>query len=224
MAAKGASPGGTPKEFAGAPEATELVFALCHELGNLMGAVRLYAHLIDDEMGAKELARTSIDLDDLSARSAALLSLVRPLLSGRPRSLETLPVARLIQTVQGLMAGHGGRGTRLDFEAPEDSSMVHADATTLQRLIENFLYAALDSTSGAGLVSVRAVVMGDEVAVELEDDGPESEDPAGFREQMQRGRPLLCSVADRLLQAQGGRLEAERDSGRTRIRLVLAAV
>ncbi len=42
-------------EARGASE--ELVFALCHEVGNLVGAIRLNAHLIDGDASAVELAR-----------------------------------------------------------------------------------------------------------------------------------------------------------------------
>ena len=202
----------------------ELVSSLCHELGNMMGALRLHAHLLDDEMGPKDLAQTSVDLDDLSARSAALLSLVRPLLSADPRSSEVMPVVNLVSNMEGVLAGHGTRGTTLDFEVGRDVPSIRVDVGMFQRLIQSFLYLALESASRTGKVLMRAESRGDEVALLIEDDGPQGEDPAGFREQMRRGRPLLCSVAESILKKHGGRFAAERDGDRTRITLFLPAI
>jgi hypothetical protein len=202
----------------------ELVFSLCHELGNMMGALRLCAHLLDDEMGPKDLARTSVDVDDLSARSAALLSLIRPLLSLDPRSLELMSVVGLVSNLEGLLAGHGTRGASMTFEVARDISSIRVDVGAFQRLIQSFLYLALESASRTGQVLLRAEARGDEVAILIEDDGPEGEDPAGFREQMRRGRPLLCAVAESILKKQGGRFAAERDGDRTRITLFLPAI
>jgi len=207
-----------------AEEDAELVFSLCHELGNMMGALRLHAHLLDDEMGPRGIARTSVDLDDLSARSAALLSLVRPLLTPDPRSAEIMPVAGLVGNLEGLMAGHGARGTALTFEVEEDIPSIRVDVGMIQRLIQSFLYLALESASPAGSILLRAESRGDEVAILIEDDGPEGEDPAGFRDQMRRGRPLLCAVADSIMKKQGGRFSAERDGARTRISIILPAI
>ncbi len=207
-----------------AEEDAELVFSLCHELGNMMGALRLHAHLLDDEMGPRGIARTSVDLDDLSARSAALLSLVRPLLTPDPRSAEIMPVAGLVGNLEGLMAGHGARGTALTFEVEKDIPSIRVDVGMIQRLIQSFLYLALESASRTGSILLRAESRGDEVAILIEDDGPEGEDPAGFRDQMRRGRPLLCAVADSIMKKQGGRFSAERDGARTRISIILPAI
>ena len=210
--------------FALAESDAELVFSLCHELGNMMGALRLCAHLLDDEMGPKDLARTSVDVDDLSARSAALLSLIRPLLSLDPRSLELMSVVSLVSNLEGLLAGHGTRGASMTFEVAHDIPSIRVDVGMFQRLIQSFLYLALESASRTGQVLLQAEARGDEVAILIEDDGPEGEDPAGFREQMRRGRPLLCAVAESILKKQGGRFAAERDGDRTRITLFLPAI
>jgi signal transduction histidine kinase len=207
-----------------AEEDAELVFSLCHELGNMMGALRLHAHLLDDEMGPRGIARTSVDLDDLSARSAALLSLVRPLLTPAPSSAENMSVVGLVRNIEGLMAGHGSRGTALTFEVDEQIPSIRVDVGMLQRLIQSFLYFALESASRTGAVLLRAESRDDEVAILIEDNGPEGEDPAGFRDQMRRGRPLLCSVAESILKKQGGRFAAERDGTRTRISMMLPAI
>jgi len=189
-----------------------------------MGALRLHAHLLDDEMGPKDLARTSVDLDDLSARSAALLSLVRPLLSPDAGTFEEVPAARLVQTLEGLMAGHGSRGVALKFISDPDLPSVRVDVGAIQRLIQSFLYLALESVSRTGTVVMRAESRDSGVALVIEDDGPAGEDPEEYHEQMRRGRPLLCLIAESILGKQGGSFRAERVGTRTCFTLTLPAV
>jgi len=204
-------------------EDAELVFSLCHELGNMMGALRLHAHLLDDDMVPKDLARTAVDLDDLSARSAALLSLIRPLLSMDVRAAEVVSVSLLVQNLEGIMAGYGARGTNLSFSVDGDLPPIRIDVGMMQRLIQSFFYFALDSASRTGSVWMRAEARGTDVALIIEDDGPPGEDPAGYRDQMRRGRPLLCCVAESILQKRDGRFEAQRSGDRTVITLILPA-
>ena len=62
-------------------EVSRLVLSICHEAGNLVGAIRLNAHFVDDRLSALELAAASVEIDDLSARISSLLALVRPLVA-----------------------------------------------------------------------------------------------------------------------------------------------
>ena len=55
----------------------ELAFALGHEIANFVGAVRMHAHLMDSRMSPRDLARVSVGIDDLCARSAALPACTR---------------------------------------------------------------------------------------------------------------------------------------------------
>ena len=130
----------------------------------------------------------------------------------------------VVSNMEEVLAGHGTRGTTLDFEVGRDVPSIRVDVGMFQRLIQSFLYLALESASRTGKVLMRAESRGDEVALLIEDDGPQGEDPAGFREQMRRGRPLLCSVAESILKKHGGRFAAERDGDRTRITLFLPAI
>ena len=59
----------------------ELAFAIAHEVGNHLGGIRLQAHLLDDELDAREMAQASVLIDGLAGRSGPLLSLLRPLLA-----------------------------------------------------------------------------------------------------------------------------------------------
>jgi nitrogen-specific signal transduction histidine kinase len=204
-------------------EGTELVLALCHEIGNLMGAIRLHAHLLDDDMGPRDLAMLSVDLDDLSARSSALLAHMRPLLLPGPRALDDVKPEALLSGLQELMEDHGGRGAVLAFSAEDSLPTLRTDQEVIHHLLLSLLYVTLETTSSTGSVSLRAEAREDGVAFVLEDDGDVDEDPTLWRDQMKRGRPLVCSVASEILRRRGGRLEVERSAGITRIALLLPA-
>lgn len=199
----------------------QLLFALCHEIGNLVGAVRLHAHLLDDDMGARELALASVELDDLSARASALLSHIRPLLSGPPLRRGEVEPAALIGVVHKMMEEHGGRGTQLRVDVLPELPPVDVDQDAIHPLLTSLIFCALEATSSTGRVTLRVERRREAVAFVVEDDGPVDEDPTLWHEQMRRGRPLICAVASVILEKRGGRLEVTRDGGRTALALVL---
>jgi signal transduction histidine kinase len=201
--------------------AEELVFALCHEIGNLIGAVRLHAHLLDDEMTTRELATVSIELDGASARVSAMLSLIRPLLRGLGRGAQQVDPSIVVAGVEDVLQGYGGRGVSMHFSSHPGLPKALIDGEVIGRLLESLGFLALEAAGRGGSISLRAEPSGDEVAFVLEDDGTDLEDPTGWRTQMWRGRPLILAVADRLLGRSDGRIEVERDEDLTRVRLVL---
>ena len=200
----------------------ELVFALCHEIGNLVGAVRLHAHLLDDEMGPRELAMASVELDDLSARATALLTQVRPLLS-EPAPDESVDAASLVGVVAQLLEEFGGRGKTFVAHAEPDLPAAAIGKEVIQPLLTSLLYASLEAVEVGGKVALLAEVCEGEIAFSIEDDAVPDEDPTLWAGQMRRGRPLLCAVADALLRKRGGHLRVSfTEAPRlTRISLIL---
>jgi nitrogen-specific signal transduction histidine kinase len=199
----------------------ELVFALCHEIGNLVGAVRLHAHLLDDDMGARELALASVELDDLSARASALLSHVRPTLKGPPQRRSEVEPGALLGVVHKMMAEHGGRGTQLRVDVVAELPTVLVDQDAIHPLLTSLVFCAMEAASSRGTVTLGAEPRPGAVAFLVEDDGPVDEDPTQWRDQMRRGRPLICAVASAILRKRDGELEVERNDGCTRVALVL---
>ena len=202
-------------------EETELVFSLCHEIGNLVGAVRLQAHLLDEDLGARELALASVELDDLGARCAALLTHMRPLLSAGDRTSVRIRPSQILESLSCLIEEHGGRGVKLVVEECPELPELELDPEVIRQLLVSFFYAAIEAAAPRGQVRVHAQRRAGGVAFVLEDDGEVGEDPRRWAEQMRRGRPLLCAVANRILEKRGGRLEVERDAKCTRIAFVL---
>jgi K+-sensing histidine kinase KdpD len=150
-----------------------------------------------------------------------MLAHVRPLLSAAPQLVDDVAPDELVRSLESLMREHGVRGAVLDFACEEGLPALKVDREVLHHMLQSLLFAALEATSAKGMVAVRARLQDDLVAFEIEDDGEVDEDPAAWREQMRRGRPLLCAVAQNVLQKRGGRVEAARDEGLTRVALLL---
>ena len=58
-------------------EPMDLVLALGHEIGNLLAATRLHAHLIDADRTATELSESAATLGKLSSQMGSLLAQIR---------------------------------------------------------------------------------------------------------------------------------------------------
>jgi len=207
--------------------AVDLVLALCHEIGNIVGAIRLNAHLLDPEMAPRELARTAVDLDDLSARSSALLMQVRPLLRDDPPGTPACDGVALLDVVRELLIEQGGQGTALRFDDVTSLPPVVIGSSVLRALICGFAFKAIESSEGRGFVRIGAERRADTVCFVIEDDAEVPDDPVTWREAARRGRPLQCAVASHILARFGGSLEVDRHTeiGRhtavTRIALVV---
>lgn len=200
----------------------DLVLAVCHEIGNWIGAVRVQAHLLDDEMTPRALARASLEVDALCGRSAALLAHVRPLLAEAPGALGSTEPAALLASVREEMSAQSGRSLPLEIEGGEASDLgpIAFEYEVLHHLLQSLVFAALEATAEGGAVSLVAETSDGAVSLGVVDEGPD-DDAAGWRTQTPRGRPLLLAVADTLVSRRGGRLSVERVDGRTRVALVL---
>jgi signal transduction histidine kinase len=205
--------------------AQQLVFALSHELGNLMAGVRLQAFLLTDDPSPRALAAASLELDDLSAKAGSLLSQLRPLLSP-PAPAAGNPTAVLRQLQAGL-DDHLGQGVALRIagtQRDKDEKALPAiavDVGLVHCLVLPLLLYAAEAASPGGEVQVGAEASDDGGAVvfSVEDDGDREESLEGWRDQAPRGRPLACQVAHCVLASYGGRLRVGVAGGRTRVEL-----
>jgi signal transduction histidine kinase len=197
---------------------------MCHEISNSVAAVRLQAHLIDEELDAKALAVASVELDDLAARSSALLALVRPVLD-EPRRI-SLPTKgdAVFAALSRTLSEQGGRGARLCFESDRGLPAMLADPEVIHFLLLAQVFCALDAVAPGGTVRLGATRKGAELLFVVEDDGTLDEEQIDWRGQSLRGRSLACAVADHVLAKRGGRFTLERRGGLTRAELCLPAV
>lgn len=195
----------------------ELVFALCHEVGNLLAGARLEASLMETVSDAGSLTRASERISEISARAGSLLALVHPLLA--PSDTETLATDPL-QILQGLRRGLDAScdervGIDLDSAAQLPDARIAAEV--LHHLLLTEIFFGLEA---AGQARVAASVRGDRVVFRVENTGigKGGEESGGLH-----GRPLAHAIARVLLSRQGGQLEVSHADDHTRVDLVFPA-
>ncbi|MCG8588721.1 MAG: hypothetical protein MJE66_05470 [Proteobacteria bacterium] len=202
-------------------EAAEIVFALCHEIGNLLAAVRLQAHLIDSDVSARELAAASVDIDQYTARASALLTHVRPLMSadaGTPLEVEPGRAAAILQQA---IEDHGTRGVRVDWDCADDLAPVRFDPENLNNLLLTLCFDAIEAARPSGCVVVVCSSVEGGTEISIADDGDEEDGMSEWRSQARRGRPLSWIIAECVLRKGGADFAVARESGRTTVRITL---
>ena len=197
--------------------AAELVFAIAHEVGNHLGGIRLQAHLLDEELDARELAGASVLIDELAGRCGPLLALVRPLLADVLRDAGGGPRwSTVLAGLERQVRDEGTRGTVVAFAPSEGLDAPAPDHDWLHPLLIALLGATVAHVGRAGRIRVGFASAGDDDVLEIADDGPEEnlDESAAAR-----GRPLVVALAQALVGRLGGRVEAARDGAETRVRL-----
>jgi signal transduction histidine kinase len=203
-------------------DAADIVFAICHEVGNLVGAIRLNADLIDSEATARELATLAVEIDDSSARIRSLLALVRPLLSLGSEIGAGVSPAALLRGVAESLAEYGGRGATVEVAEGEGLPEVRGRPETLHHLLVTLACYAVEEARPHGHVRITA---GSEangnVRLRVEDDGTIDESLGERQRGALTGRALACAAADLLLVRVGGDVDVQRRDGFTEVVLSL---
>jgi signal transduction histidine kinase len=198
-----------------ADAARRLVFAMCHEISNLIGAVRLRAHLLNEDQGPRELGVASLEIDDLSARSSALLALFRPILSP-PDEAEEIAAETVVLGIERELEEHGGRGVELTVEAGHDLPALRANPEIYHYLLVSQLLGAIDAAGAGGSVRLVVEAREGEVVFAVEDSGEADDQMLEWWKSSLRGRVLGCALADHILSRRGGRFAVLREKESTR--------
>jgi signal transduction histidine kinase len=199
-------------------ELRELVFALAHEIANLLAGSRLEAGLLDPAAGAPELQRAADRISEASARAGSLLAMLRPLLA--PETAPPLPIDAL-ELLAGLRGGldeSSDARVVIALKSAVEVPVVRLAPDSLHHLLLTAIWAGLEAAPGDAPLRVFCRADGDRVAFVVEDDGPAPDlDPDG----QLRGRPLSWAITRSVLAAMEGRFFVTRDeaAGRTRVTL-----
>jgi C4-dicarboxylate-specific signal transduction histidine kinase len=203
-------------------EAKQLVFALCHEIGNLVAAVQLEADLLGDVDRPRELAASAVKIEDLCARVGGLLGQVRPLLAdATPSPLPGADAEAIVAAANAQLEWRGSGHAEVRCEAEAGLPALSFDADSLRELLLALAYAALDEGGACSLLTLQARSRDAGVAFSVADDGAVDDALLEFRETARSGRALLCRIAESLLQRAGGTVSAQREGGLTRVELWL---
>lgn len=194
----------------------ELVFALLHEIANLLAGSRLEAGLLDPAADAPELRQIADRISEASARAGSLLALLRPLLV--PETVASLPVDAL-ELLEGLRSGLDESSDTRVVIALKTAALVPVvklAPDTVHHLLLTAIWAGLEAAPAGRALRVSCRADASRVAFVVEDDGPAPDlAPTGEL----RGRPLGWAVTRALLAAMDGRFDVTRDelADRTRV-------
>jgi two-component system, sensor histidine kinase len=223
----------------------EFLATLAHELRNPLSPLRSGLQLLDDPRTTPEQAALARDMMRRQLRQ--MVRLVDDLLDVSRITTGKLVIDRapvslrsvLDSAVESVRAQVDAGGYALDVALRDESVSLHADATRIAQVIANLLHNAVKYTEPGGRIRLSARVDGDEVVIEVSDNGigidagmrarifemfTQADVPEG---RLNAGLGVGLSLARTLVELHGGTLRAEsggKDRGSTFIvRLPLAA-
>ena len=200
-------------------EPMDLVLALGHEIGNLLAATRLHAHLIDADATTTELSETSATIGELSSRMGSLLAQIRPLVSPVPEGAPNIEPIEVLDGVHRGIEESCDERVAIDLESAGSLPMAVIDPEPLHHILLTLIYQALEESEPAGKVAVSAFAQADSIVFTVDDES-KFEDVAGGA---LRGRALLHSVADAILRPRGSQIAVRSLDAGVRVELTLPA-
>ena len=201
----------------------DLIRALSHDVGNLLAAVRLSAHLLANDIAESERLSLSRDVEDLAARAGALLAHVRPLLAGATLARVRVSPAEVMMALSRALKDCRTGGATLSIARGRNLPDVRVDPDALYHLLLTLVHGSLEAAAPKGRVRVSAKHQGRRVILSVSDDGRQVDLDELRHGSTPRGRELAIRVADAVLRLMGGRASAELQRRGTRIDLFLPA-
>jgi nitrogen-specific signal transduction histidine kinase len=200
-------------------EPMDLVLALGHEIGNLLAATRLHAHLIDADATATELSAISETIGELSSRMGSLLAQIRPLVSPVP---ETAPNVDPLEVLDGVRRGieeSCDARVAIDLESAAGLRMATIDPEPLYHILLTSVYQALEESEPAGKVVVSAFAQAESIVFAVDGEAAfENETGSALK-----GRALLHAVADAILRPRRGGIAIRSLGSGHRVELTVPA-
>ena len=197
----------------------DLVLALGHEIGNLLAATRLHAHLIDADATAMELSTVSATIGELSSRMGSLLAQIRLLVSPVPEGAPNIDPIEVLDGVHRGVEESCDERVAIDLDSAAGLPMAAIDPEPLHHILLTSIYQALEESEPAGKVAVSAFAQADSIVFAVDDES-KFEDAVGGA---LRGRPLLHSVADAILRPRGGQIAIRSLGAGNRVELTVPA-
>ncbi len=202
-----------------------LTAGLAHEVRNPLNAAHLQLTI-----ARKRLTDPAPDLSDATAAVSAadgellrLAALVNEFLEyASPTPLQRQP-HDLRAIVEAVVAAHSAQaasnGTQIVLHAGEPTSLP-LDAGKMERVVRNLVSNALEATGSGGQVVLRVLTEGDQVVLEVQDDGPGLSAAVArliepFFTTKNLGTGLGLSLVHRIVADHGGEITAFRRDGRT---------
>jgi signal transduction histidine kinase len=201
------------------PNPVDLVFALSHEIANLLAAARMHTHLIDADASAAELANVAGTLAELASRMGSLLAQIAPLLSSTPEASHPIAPSDLLEGLQRDVDESCEARVRIDIDSAAGLPSAAIDPGPLHHILLTLIYQALEESEPAGAVAVAVSDSGGSLIFAVDGESPIEVDPGTAL----RGRTLAHSVAEAILRERGGRIEEQPSDDHSRVEVTVSA-
>jgi signal transduction histidine kinase len=210
---------------------SEFLANMSHELRTPLNAVIGFSEVLQDRLFGDLNDKQAEYVADIHASGRHLLALINDILdlskieAGR-MDLQITPFA-LSDVVQNSVALSRERATRegiaLGLDVDPDIGVIEADERMLKQVLFNLLSNALKFTPKGGHVGVSAHALGDDVVVNVRDDGVgiAPADQARIFEEflqvgaahLQEGTGLGLAISRRFIELHGGSLRVQSEPG-----------
>jgi len=201
-----------------------LAAGMAHEIGTPLSAIIGYSGILADELA--DDPEKSDYLRRITAESHRIDRIVRGLLDyARPKETanEQVELLPLMEKVVELLAAQGVlKFLKVTVEAEQGLPPLYVDPHQLEQLLVNLIMNARDAMPGGGELKLKGRREGDEVLVEVIDNGegmppehlPLVFDPFFTTKEPGKGTGLGLAIAARIADSCGGRITVESEVGK----------
>lgn len=150
-----------------------LAARVAHDIRNPLASMKIHAQLLEGRVkgDARSATLVSAVLDDITQVESVIRDLIE---LARPGAIRRMPadINVLLRTViRQLDARLLHRKVAVEFELPDRLPLVHIDPERFAQALLNVIVNAVDAMPTGGVLVVRTRATGDDVVIEIEDDG-----------------------------------------------------
>lgn len=199
-------------------EMRQMLGGVAHEIRNPLGGIEIYAGLIADELPEEDARKQHIqkvigEVRNLNAVITEFLAFARP----APPTPEIVVARQMVGDAAFLLAPEM-EAAGVEYEEDVSPDMrAFVDAEQIRRALVNLMRNAIQAMSGGGRLSVRAMVEGEEVVIDVADTGPGM--PEEVRRRLfepffttrERGSGLGLAIVQQAVEKNRGQVQASTE-------------